>query len=42
VLQDLGASNGSYVNGRQIQSCRLGDSDRLQLGDAEFEFKLIR
>jgi pSer/pThr/pTyr-binding forkhead associated (FHA) protein len=42
MLQDLGTTNGSYVNGKQVESCRLEDGDLLLLGDAEFRFKLAR
>ncbi|HEX2691131.1 MAG TPA: FHA domain-containing protein, partial [Kofleriaceae bacterium] len=41
MLQDLGTTNGSYVNGKQVRSCRLEDGDALQLGDAGFQFKLV-
>ena len=42
MLQDMGATNGSHVNGKQVASCRLEDGDLIQLGDAEFRFKLVR
>ncbi|HET7502287.1 MAG TPA: FHA domain-containing protein [Kofleriaceae bacterium] len=42
MLQDLGTTNGSYVNGKLVQSCRLDDGDQIVLGDAVFRFKLIR
>jgi len=41
MLQDLGTTNGSYVNSRQVTSCRLEDGDLILLGDAEFRFKLV-
>ena len=40
MLQDLGATNGSLVNGKQVQSCRLADGDVIKLGDAELRFTL--
>jgi Ca-activated chloride channel family protein len=42
MLQDLGTTNGSFVNGKQVQSSRLATGDRLLLGDAAFEFKVAR
>jgi Ca-activated chloride channel homolog len=41
MLQDLGTTNGTLVNGKPVQSCRLADRDVLQLGDAEFRFELL-
>jgi Ca-activated chloride channel family protein len=40
VLQDLGSTNGSRVNGREVQSARLGHGDVIRIGDAEFRFEL--
>jgi Ca-activated chloride channel family protein len=40
MLQDLGTTNGSYVNGQLVQSCRLHDGDLIKLGDAELRFTL--
>jgi pSer/pThr/pTyr-binding forkhead associated (FHA) protein len=40
MLQDLGTTNGTYVNGQQVTSCKLEDGDLLKLGDAEFRFAL--
>ncbi|TMQ05545.1 MAG: VWA domain-containing protein [Deltaproteobacteria bacterium] len=40
MLQDLGATNGSLVNGKQVQSCRLADGDVIKLGDAELRFTM--
>lgn len=42
LLQDLGTTNGSYVNGRPVMSCKLEDGDRIRLGDAEFTFELVK
>jgi Ca-activated chloride channel homolog len=41
MLQDLGASNGSHVNGQQVTSCKLEDGDLIKLGDAELRFTLV-
>ncbi|HAA53964.1 MAG TPA: GGDEF domain-containing protein [Myxococcales bacterium] len=32
MLCDLRSTNGTFVNGQKIQSCRLQDGDRIQLG----------
>jgi len=40
LLQDLGASNGTFINTVQVTSRELHDGDLLKLGDAEFRFKL--
>jgi Ca-activated chloride channel family protein len=40
MLQDLGTTNGTLVNGKPVQSCRLAAGDLLQLGDATFRFEL--
>jgi Ca-activated chloride channel family protein len=42
VLQDLGTTNGSYVNGKLVRSCPLDDGDVLTLGDAKFRFEIVR
>ncbi len=33
-LVDLESTNGTFVNGRRVDVCTLGDGDRLQLGPA--------
>jgi hypothetical protein len=33
LLADLGSSNGSWVNDRQIQEMALGEGDRIRVGD---------
>ena len=40
MLQDLGATNGSFVNGKPVTSCRIEDGDLITLGDASFRFKI--
>ena len=42
MLQDLGTTNGSFVNGKQVTSCRLEDGDVVTFGDAAFRFKLVK
>ena len=41
VISDLGSTNGTFVNGRQIKSAPLQDADRLTLGTTSVEFQLI-
>ena len=38
VLEDLGSTNGSYVNGIRIVRCVLRDGDILELGEAKLHF----
>jgi Ca-activated chloride channel family protein len=42
MLQDLGTTNGTYVDGKQVTSCRLDDGCQILLGDAEFRFKIAK
>lgn len=35
VLTDLGSTNGSWVNGRRVESIALGQGDRLRIGATE-------
>ncbi len=42
VLQDLGSTNGSRVNGATVHSANLADGDRIELGDAQFRFEIHR
>lgn len=36
VLEDLGSSNGTFVNGQQIQECSLTPGDTIQIGPVVF------
>src|SRR5687767_14038076 len=38
MVQDLGSTNGSYVNDHPIQQAPLGDGDFLKIGAAIFKF----
>ena len=38
-IQDLETSNGTFVNGREVQKAELGDGDRIGVGDCELTFK---
>ena len=41
VLNDLGSTNGVYVNSRRISSHELVDNDVFKLGKTDFKFKSI-
>ena len=38
-MEDLGSSNGTFVNGWRIETVRLNTGDRLQIGASEFTFE---
>jgi pSer/pThr/pTyr-binding forkhead associated (FHA) protein len=40
VLQDLGSTNGSRVNGKLVHSANLSHGDRIEIGDAQFRFEI--
>jgi len=40
LLQDLGSTNGSRVNGVLVHTARLADGDRIEIGDAAFRFQI--
>ena len=42
VLQDLGSTNGSKVNGARIHSQELAEGDLVELGDAVFRFSFLK
>ncbi|NUQ52510.1 MAG: polymer-forming cytoskeletal protein, partial [Phycisphaerales bacterium] len=37
-IEDLGSTNGSYVNGERVQRRSLRDGDRLRVGNCELKF----
>lgn len=39
VLVDLGSTNGTSVNGRQVRRHRLSPGDRIELGETVIEFR---
>ncbi len=39
VVRDLGSTNGTFVNGRRIESARLGDGDELRFGNTKMRFE---
>ncbi len=41
ILTDLGSTNGTFVNGRQIKSTAMHDADRIIVGTTNLEFQLI-
>lgn len=40
VLQDLGSTNGTWVNGQRIEQAALAEGDKVQLGDTVLKFVL--
>jgi len=41
VVEDLGSSNGTRVNGEKIQTAPLQSGDQVQIGSLVFEFRLV-
>lgn len=39
VLEDLGSTNGTYINGNRIEHKTLHNGDILQLGDHQFRYE---
>ena len=39
MLEDLGSTNGTYLNGKRIRQELLREGDRIVIGEAEFEFR---
>jgi pSer/pThr/pTyr-binding forkhead associated (FHA) protein len=41
VIEDLGSTNGTYLNEELLQSARpLHPGDRVRIGDSEFTFEV--
>lgn len=38
-IEDLGSTNGTFLNGRPVKEALLKDGDRILLGDTELEFR---
>ena len=38
-VRDLGSTNGTWVNGKQVERCQLKPGDRIRIGAVEFEFR---
>jgi pSer/pThr/pTyr-binding forkhead associated (FHA) protein len=39
-IEDMGSTNGTYLNGRQLQSSeRLRASDIVRIGDSEYRYR---
>ena len=36
LVEDLGSTNGTFVNGRRVERAALGEGDRLTIGRLEF------
>jgi pSer/pThr/pTyr-binding forkhead associated (FHA) protein len=39
-LEDLGSSNGTYVNDERITAYALNDGDKVRLGESQFRFEV--
>lgn len=39
VIEDLGSRNGTFVNGRRVQTTRLHEGDRIGIGASTFEVR---
>ncbi|MGQ9589344.1 MAG: FHA domain-containing protein, partial [Planctomycetota bacterium] len=39
VREPCGSSNGTFVNGRRVETCRLAPGDRIRAGDAVLQFE---
>ena len=35
-LEDLGSTNGTFVNGQKVSNCALNDGDKITVGRVEF------
>ncbi|MBM82008.1 MAG: hypothetical protein CMJ78_15665 [Planctomycetaceae bacterium] len=42
IIEDLGSSNGTYIDGVPIRSCMLWSGDPIQLGQNLFVFERVR
>ena len=42
AIEDLGSTNGTYVNDKKIESTDLVDGDNIRLGRTTFRFKTRR
>lgn len=40
-LEDLGSTNGTYVNGLRVNRCRLRHRDRVRLGKVVLEYREV-
>ena len=39
-IEDMGSTNGTYLNGRQVQAAeRLNSSDLIRIGDSEYRYQ---
>jgi pSer/pThr/pTyr-binding forkhead associated (FHA) protein len=39
-LEDMGSTNGTYLNGRKVQSAEpLGTGDTIRIGDSEYRYE---
>jgi serine/threonine protein kinase len=42
VVEDLDSSNGTWLNGYQVERCRLEDGDELEIGEHHFNVRIVR
>ncbi|HKF42823.1 MAG TPA: FHA domain-containing protein [Thermoanaerobaculia bacterium] len=40
-LEDLGSRNGTFVNGRRIQTAELADKDEIRLGSVALTLRIL-
>lgn len=41
TITDLGSTNGTKVNGKEVQAARLADGDRITVGSTQIEFRSV-
>ncbi len=42
IVEDLGSTNGTFVNRQRVTRCRLKPGDTLRVGGRTFEYKVVR
>jgi pSer/pThr/pTyr-binding forkhead associated (FHA) protein len=42
VLEDLGSTNGTYVEGQRITRCSLRGGEKLRMGDSVLVFEFVQ
>ncbi len=42
VIEDLGSTNGTKVNGKRVRSASLSEGDEIQIGKTVFRFLLVK
>ncbi len=41
MVQDLGSTNGTLLNGKHVDSCALADRDEVKIGDIVVRFEIL-